>query len=147
MTLLYADTSALARAYLPDEPDHETLRAILLEGTEPVVTSELARLELASAITAAARAKRLPRVRRLLARIETDLGSDGPVALVVLRSDVVFPTALRLVIEHRLRTLDAIHLAVAIEEFSDPAPAEGLAFVTRDRQQAAAARAMGLSVG
>ena len=50
MTLLYADTSALVRAYFEDEPDHAPLRERLLEGGEPVVTSELARVELASAI-------------------------------------------------------------------------------------------------
>ncbi|MGH2670789.1 MAG: PIN domain-containing protein, partial [bacterium] len=59
MSLLYADTSALVRAYFEDEPDHARLREKLLEGEEPVVTSELARVELASAIRAAAETGRL----------------------------------------------------------------------------------------
>ncbi len=54
MTLLYADPSALARAYLADEPDHAMLREMLLAGPDQVVTSALARVELASAIRAAA---------------------------------------------------------------------------------------------
>lgn len=63
MTLLYADTSALVRAYLADEPDHGSLRERLLEGDEPVVISELARIEMASVIRAAARGGRLRRSR------------------------------------------------------------------------------------
>ena len=44
MTVLYADTSAVLRAYFHDEPDHETLRDLLLQGADLVITSELTRL-------------------------------------------------------------------------------------------------------
>ena len=146
LSLLYADTSALLRAYFPDETDHALLRARLLEGTEPVVTSELARVEFASAVRAAGLDRRVRAWRDLLGRFDEDSAPDGPVALLELHPGTVLPAARRLVLEHRLRTLDAIHLAVAIEEC--PAYAGGLdiVFVTRDGDQAAAARALGLTL-
>lgn len=146
MTLLYADPSALIRAYFADEPDHERLKVLLLEGDEPVVTSEVARLELASATTSAARGGRLRRPERLLARMDVDCAQGGRVALVRLRPEVVFPAAYRLVRDHHLRTLDAIHLAVALEECPALAGDDEVAFVTRDRHRAAAASALGLAV-
>ena len=147
MSLLYADTSALLRAYFADEPDHTLLRATLLEGDEPVVTSELTRVEIASAVRGAAAAGRLPRWRELLDRIDADCGEDGPITLLALRSRVVLPTAHRLVLDHRLRTLDAIHLAVAVEECPQlAADGEGVAFVTRDSEQEIAATALGFTV-
>ncbi len=146
MSLLYADTSALVRAYLMDEPDHEALRSRLLEGDEPVVTSELARVELTSAITAAGRARRLRRPQRLLDRFDADCGPAGPLALLRLRPEVVLPAAIELVKSHGLRTLDGIHLAVAVAEARPLAGAAGLVLVTRDTDQARVATALDLVV-
>jgi predicted nucleic acid-binding protein len=146
MSLLYADTSALVRAYFEDERDHAPLRERLLEGDEPVVTSELARVELASAIRAAATAGRLKRPARVLARIDADCEGTGPIALLRLRSEAVLPVAYGLVLEHRLRSLDAIHLAVALEECPLLAGDDGIVFVTRDDAQAAAAATVGFVV-
>lgn len=146
MTLLYADTSALVRAYFEDEPDHRQLRERLLEGRGAVVTSELARVELASAIRAAASAGRLRRSAGLLARIDADCEEGGPIALLRLRAEAVLPLAYNLVLEHRLRTLDAVHLAVALEECPVLAGDDDIVFVTRDEDQAAAAAAVGYSV-
>lgn len=146
MSLIYADTSALLRAYFADEPDHAQLRAMLLEGDQPVVTTELARVELASAIRAAGEAGRLGGIRGLLARIDADCGEDGPVALIRLRPEVVLPRAYRLALEHRLRTLDALHLAVAIEECVALAEDGDILFVTRDEHQAEAASTLGMGV-
>ena len=93
MTLLYADPSAIVRAYFADEPEHRELRGMLLEGEEPVVSSELARIELASAVRAATRSGRLRRWRALLARIDADCGEDGPLTLLALRPGVVLEPA------------------------------------------------------
>ena len=144
--MLYADTSALLRAYFADEPDHGLLRALLLEGEQAVITSEIARIEAASAIGAAARAGRLRRPSNLLARFDADCGEGGPLTLIALRSDRVFPTAHRFVVEHHLRTLDAIHLAVAVEEGRALAGSAGMVIVTRDDDQANAARNLGFEV-
>ena len=146
MSLLYADTSALVRAYFEDERDHALLREQLLEGEEPVVTSELARVELASAIRAATRSGRLRRWSGLLARIDADCGENGPIALLRLRPEAILPIAYSLVLEHELRTLDAIHLAVALEECPVLAADDDVVFVTRDQHQRVAASAVGFSV-
>lgn len=146
MSLLYADTSALVRAYLADEPDHAALRRLLLEGDEPVVTSELARVELASAVRAAARSGRLAAWREILAIFDAHCAEGGPVALLALRPPVVLPRARELVVTHALSTLDAIHLAVALEECPPIAAGEDVVLVTRDPAQAGAARALGLGV-
>ncbi|MGH8965986.1 MAG: type II toxin-antitoxin system VapC family toxin [Actinomycetes bacterium] len=144
--LRYVDTSALARCYFADEADHEELRTLLLEGTDPVVTSELTRMELVSAVHVAHRAGRLPDPAALLAVVDLDSGEDGPVALLRMQPDVVFPLAAALVAQHPLRTLDALHLAVAHSAATDLAAGEPLVFVTRDQRQAAAAAATGLPV-
>jgi len=147
VSLIYADSSALVGAYFPDEPDHADLRTLLLEGNEAVVTSEIARLELASAARAASSGGRLSRWSELLARIDVDLAEGGPIGPIGLRPDLILPAAYRLVVEHRLRTLDAIHLAVCVEECPAFAGDDTIIFVTRDREQAAAARALGLETG
>lgn len=146
MTVLYADTSALARAYFVDEVDHRALRGLLLDGDDPVVTSEIARLELTSAVLAAARAGRVRRPATVLARLDADCGDGGPLALVRLDPESVLPEAHRLLQAHPLRTLDAIHLAVALVELPGLADTTEIGFVTRDETQALAARAEGLAL-
>lgn len=144
--LRYADTSALVRCYFPDEPDHEELRTLLLEGTEPVVTSVLTRLEMASAANAAHRAGRLPDPAELLAVIDLDCGEDGPIALLRMQPDVLLGLATALVAEYPLRSLDALHLAVARSTAAELAAGEPVVLVTRDHRQAAAAAALGMAV-
>jgi len=146
LTLLYADTSAILRAYLVDEPDHEVLRSTLLHGTEPVVVSEVARIELASAMARVGRSGRLPNWKSVLEQIDNDFGDAGPIALVAIRAETVFPAARRLAVESGLRAMDAVHLAVATEECPAIAAGDDVVFITRDREQANAAAALGLVV-
>ncbi len=140
----YADTSAVVGAYLANEAEHTELSAILLEGDRPVVTSELTRVEFASAVAAAGRAGRLRRPRVLLDRFDRDCNGNGPFTLLALHPAAVLPLARRLVREHAVRTLDAIHLAVALTDAVDLAAGEPVSMVTRDRAQAAAAESLGL---
>ena len=146
MTLFYADSSALVRAYFADEPDHAELRSLLLERREPVVTSEITRLELASAVRAASAMGRISRAQDLLARIDSDLAQDGVIIAIDLRPEVVLRTAYRIVLEHRLRPLDAIHVAVCAEDCPSLAGDDEISFVTRDSDQAKAASAFGFAV-
>jgi predicted nucleic acid-binding protein len=120
------------------------LRARLLEGNEAVVTSELTRLEFASAVSAAARTGRARRTRLFLDRFDADCSNDGPIALLRLDPEDVFPLAYRLLTEHDLRTLDALHLAVASTSATALAGSDTVVLITRDDRQAAAAAAMGL---
>jgi uncharacterized protein len=140
----YVDTSALVSAYLSGEPEHQQLRQLLLEGDAPVVTSTLTRVEFASAIAAAGRAGRLRRQRVLLDRFDTDCRDGGPVTLLDLDATGVLPLARRLVRVHPIRTLDAIHLAVALTDATELAAGEPVSLVTRDKAQAAAAESLGL---
>lgn len=146
MNLRYADTSAIVRCYFPEEPDHAELRTMLLEGSEPVVTSELTRLEMASAVHAAHRAGRVTDPDGVLAAFDVDCGEDGPVALLRLQPDVVLGLAATLLSEHPLRSLDALHLAVARSTSADLAAGEPVVLVTRDHRQADAAAALGMPV-
>lgn len=146
MSVLYADSSALVRAYFEDEEDHDELRELLLESRETVVSSELARIELASVVRSAAQARRIRDESELQKRIEHDCESGGSLILVQLDARTTLPVAYELVRRHRLRTLDAIHLAVALEDAPAFAGSEEVVLVTRDEDQAAAARALGLAV-
>lgn len=137
----YVDPSALVGVYL-DEPHARPLREQLMRGEPPMVTSELSRLEIASAVLAGARAKRIRRPEVVLEHFEADSSADGTVGLLDLVPEETLPAARQLMLEHPLRTLDAIHLAVALEE----AETQELVFVTRDRAQATVARRLGLSV-
>ncbi|MGH9039989.1 MAG: type II toxin-antitoxin system VapC family toxin [Acidimicrobiia bacterium] len=143
--VLYADTSALVRAYFVDEDNHEELRSLLFEGDDVVVTSELARLEFTSATLAAARAGRIRSARTVLARFDADCGDEGPLTLIALEATNILPEAHRLLVDHALRTLDAIHLAVALIELPNLATPPDIGFVSRDETQAAAAAAEGLT--
>lgn len=144
MIVLYADTSAVVSAYLADEPDHEALSVLLFEGTDAVVTSELTRVEFASAVAAATRSARLERGMGLLDRFDLDCGEDGPLSLLRLDAAEALPTAFRLVGAHRLRTLHALHLAVAVTAAARLA--DEVVLLTRDLHQIEAAREMGLAV-
>jgi uncharacterized protein len=68
------------------------------------------------------------------------------VALVRLRPEIILPAAYRLVLDHRLRTLDVVHLAVALEEAPGLSEDGEVVLVTRDEDQAKAARRAGLAV-
>ena len=137
--VLFADTSALARLYLEDEPDARVLRTLLLDSGEAVLASELVRVELARSAKGAERAGRLTSAAMMLDLVDDDL--DGPITVVDLDPQTILPSARELVLEHRLGTLDAIHLAVAVD-FRDTGSPD-VVFVTRDADQAAAAKALG----
>jgi len=142
LSILYADSSALARVYLADEPGWRELEAALFDPQICVATSELSGLELAGAAKGAERAGRIESAGTLLSVIDADL--DSHVTLVRLKPERVLPEARKLVLTHRLRALDAIHLAVALDLRDHEAG--GVVFVTRDADQAAAAEALGFEL-
>lgn len=144
--VLYCDTSALARAYLEDERGHEEMRQRLLDGDERVITSAVAELEMVSAMHSAVRAGQVRDPDAILFRITSDMGPDGRVVLLGLDGSRVLPRARDICERHRLRALDALHLAVALVDGLLTAGEPGLVFVTRDADQAAAAAAEGLRV-
>ncbi len=82
----------------------------------------------------------------VLDRFDGDCGDDGPLTMVRLDPEVALPAARGLVLRHQLRTLDAVHLAVALTTAVDLAPDGEVCLVTRDHGQAAAAVEVGLAV-
>ncbi|HEX9891388.1 MAG TPA: type II toxin-antitoxin system VapC family toxin [Actinomycetota bacterium] len=145
MTVLYADASALARAYLPDETGHAELRRLIREDVEPVITSEVAAVEVAHAVRAAARLGRHRDWQPIMARFERETGAGVVITMIGLDPARVLPMAKDLVLEHSVGTLDAIHLAVALQDGRELGE-DDLVFVTRDRVQARVARVLGLTV-
>lgn len=147
VTLFYADTSAIVRGYLADKKSDARLPTILFAGEHPVVTSELTRVEFASAIAAALRSGRLADAQPVLNQFDHDCSPDGPIALLPLQTSAL-SAARRLVITGPpLRTLDALHIAVALHDAAELAGDAPVTFLTRDNRQATAARAAGLEIG
>ncbi len=145
VTVFYADTSAVVGAYLSDEPDHVQLRNLLIDGGHLVLTSELTRLECASAFTAAKRTGRIPDAREFLTQFDRD--TRTVLGVIPLAPQRIFPAARRLVTEnYPVRTLDAIHIAVAMHDTAELTGGEPVTFVTRDERQAEAAKANGFEV-
>jgi hypothetical protein len=116
----------------------------LLNGSDPVVTSELTRIELASAVHAAHRAGRLGEPGALLDVVDADCAESGPIALLRMQPEVVFGFAADLLARFPLRTLDALHLAVAQTTATQLSGGEPIALVSRDDRQRAAAEALGM---
>jgi predicted nucleic acid-binding protein len=114
VALFYADASALIKL-VRDEPESEVLRTFLA-GAD-LVSCELVLTELPRAIRrAAARDPRLP--------LEALIGRAGELleALGLLPLDHGLLTAAGALAEPALRTLDAIHVAAAV----DLSPVEGV---------------------
>lgn len=146
MRVLYADSSALGRAFIPGEPEHRDMRTLLRDSDELVITSELARLEVVRAVHAAQRARRAPEPADLLTRFDGEVGPDRRILTLRLDPPLAIATARRLVSIHPLGSLDAIHLAVALIEADQLVADQELVFVTRDRVQREAAVDEGLAV-
>jgi uncharacterized protein len=145
--MLYADTSAIIRAYLRDEPDQPALQRLLLGGAEAVVTSEITRVEFGGAMVRATRAGRIRRATDFIRRFDRDCDDDAAISLIPFDRDMALRSAQRVAVDHGLKALDAVHLAVALAAATAAsATVEPFRFVTRDQDQAMAARAEGLTV-
>ncbi|HYZ09519.1 MAG TPA: type II toxin-antitoxin system VapC family toxin [Pseudonocardiaceae bacterium] len=142
--LVYLDSSVLGRAYLPDEDGHELADGLLTGFEHLLVTSTWTAVEVTSALCRAARGHRIANPDELLAVLAADLGEDGPVTVLRAAPEQVEHRSTRLVREHPLRSLDALHLAVAeIAAVPLLEPGEQLGFASRDEAQRSAAVALG----
>lgn len=139
MSLIYVDTSVLAKRYLVS-PQSDAVEAMLEESANRFVVSSLCALELESMVARRSReasGKGRDRHRARL-RIDDDLRS-GFFDIVPLDTSVLIAARLCIAEGVPLATLDALHLATALA-----AGAQVLA--TDDKQLARAARAAGLKV-
>ncbi len=141
---VFADTSVLVRARLPDEEGHDEAVALLAAATPPILASALAYVEVAAAFGLAHRMGRIDRSDRdrQLEAFDRDAGAAGRLRLLPLTAELL-GGARRLLI-HDLRTLDALHLAAALTSGRKAAAPEPLAFASRDDRQRAAAAEEGL---
>jgi hypothetical protein len=135
--IAYLDASALVKLFL-DENDAELARDVW-ESELPVATARISQAELACALEAAVRNRRLGR-----GRVERGIG-DGTFlwgrADAVEANDRVVDIASRLGMRHGLRGIDAVHVASALNLISlDPV------LVSWDADQRRAAAAEGLPV-
>jgi predicted nucleic acid-binding protein len=130
VALFYADASALVKL-VRDEPESRALRTFIADAD--LVSSELVLAELPRAIRrAAAHDPKLP-LDELI-----DRARDLVDAVALLPIDTVLLMAAGALAEPALRTLDAIHVAAAV----DLSPLD--AFLSYDERQSAAARLAGL---
>jgi predicted nucleic acid-binding protein len=142
--IAYLDTSVLVRAFLPDEVGHREARDLLANEEVALVTGTWTRIEVAAALTRAARARRRE-VAGLLDAALFAMADEGQVAVVSAQQDEIERVAFRLARDHGLRAMDAWHLACALVVLPELAEAgEMQAFATRDSEQAAIAEASGL---
>lgn len=135
--IAYLDASALVRLFL-DEPGADRVRE-LWDSELAVAASELAVVELACALAAAVRARRLGSHALGRSVIEGTFLTHRA-ELVAVGGDVVRSAAL-LGARHGLRALDAVHLASALV-LREAAPT----VVSFDRDQRRAALREGLPV-
>jgi len=143
----FADSSALVRAYLEDEPDHR-LYADLLYASGVMITSALATVEVPRALIVAHRTRRIrqPLLEVLLDRLRIEIAECELIHVIPLDPEPTLARAVELVGQHSLGTLDAIHLAVADREGRALAGDDELVFVTADVVQGQAAAALGMTV-
>jgi predicted nucleic acid-binding protein len=130
--VLVLDTSALLKRYI--EETGTLLVLDLMEQDPEWVASAIARTETEIALC------RIPVKPDIAAILLERVRSDWERFLVVPLDAACLRDATTIGCEHDVRTLDAIHLAAAQRLPGSPH------FVTFDRRQATAARAMGLSV-
>jgi predicted nucleic acid-binding protein len=143
--IVYADSSVLARAYLPDEDGYERSMELLRDPNTVVVTGTWTRIEVAGALVRAARAGRGDQMM-LLNSWKDDTAVGGPITMITVPQDEVERDALGIVIAHGIRAMDAWHLACASLAVPEVAGDDAYAFASRDKEQAAVARARGFTL-
>jgi hypothetical protein len=135
--IVYVDASALAKRYLR-EPGDALVEEVWAHSL-PALTSVVTIVEVRSALASARRSRRLSRTAATAAgRL---LEADWERVAQIFVDGVVADAAQALVARHRLRSMDAIHLATA-SLFRAACPL----LLTFDDRLARAARAEGLAV-
>lgn len=142
MVLTVFDTSALAKRYLVSEPGHERVRAICADPARKIAVSRLLQTEFASTVGRLARTSQLSGDEADVAW-RTFLRDAYVEYLIVPLASRIHVRAENLLRAHPIRSLDAIHIATALEaeEFTGD---ESLEFCTADARQLDAAAAEGL---
>lgn len=143
MVVVFADTSALARRYLTNEPGSERVLQLAETPGNAVITSALTVLEFAAILARVRRNRLLP--ADTVVSYAREFGHHLASEYTVVELDrAVMDRATILVERHVLRSLDAIQVGVALRLREQAQPS--FQFWTADRRQAEAAEAEGLEV-
>lgn len=139
--ILYLDTSALFRLYVPEPHREAVLRAAA--ACEVRCTHLIAYAELHAAVAKAERLKRLSRKQAdtILARFEQDWAA----LLVIAADEALIRRAGELARQHGLRGYDSVHLAAA-ERIASTVPAEQVLLAAFDKDLLSAARRLGFGL-
>ncbi len=145
--LRYFDTSALVKRYDPREVGAITVLNMFLDiKSLPIFTSSLTSLEIASAFRTKQRQAVMTQadVKAGIAVFDAHCSNDY---ILVQPKSSTYLEARHMILIHKLRAYDALHIATAISivQIANLALSD-LEFVTSDQDQAAAATAEGLSV-
>ena len=134
--MVYVDTSVLVAYYCP-EPLSEKVQAFLLEQDRPALSS-LTEVEFFSAVARKVRTEEIGKAdaNRIIAQFSAHLDTGLYALLPVHNDHWRFARGLIGLFTTPLRTLDALHLAIA--------SAEGLPLVTSDRALHQATQALGV---
>lgn len=145
MKVAYVDSSIVVRYYLPNDPGRGEVVALLNDRETAVVTSTLTRIEASGALVRAARQTKA-NATPALARLDQDF-LEGVITLVGADHGEVERKALHAVRTYGIRALDALHVATAQIVLPElVGPGDVAVFVSRDSEQANAARRLGLTV-
>jgi len=149
--LLYLDTSALAKRYVPEGIGTQTVRTIMSRSNTwgGFVVSSIVKPEVVSALATKIRANSIPRQRsEAIANLPTVVDAfrrelaAGKFQIVGV-NNAILDDAARLIADNPLWNIgaaDAIHLATAMEVRRELEPGASLVFVTSDRGLANAAQ-------
>jgi predicted nucleic acid-binding protein len=142
MPTYFLDSSALVKAYRREEGTQRLLD--LLRGSDPLVVSRLAHVEVSSAIVRRGRATGIP--TQDLNAVQAELDREIAESFQVIEfATPVLARAVELTGVHGLRAADAIQLACALSALGETPPHE-FTVVGSDQELNAAASAEGLSV-
>jgi predicted nucleic acid-binding protein len=139
--ILYFDTSALFRLYVPEAGREAVVKAA--GACEVRCTHLIAFAELHAAVAKAERLKRLreKEVQTILARFEQDWAA----LLVIAVDDALIRRAGGLARQHGLRGYDSVHLAAA-ERLASTMPMEQVLLAAFDKDLLAAAGRLGFQL-
>lgn len=139
--IVYLDTSAIARFYLPEAHRDEMKR--FLAGASALTTHSFTQVEIASALAKAHRDHRISDEDLKTARDQ--FARDWPQFDRVMPDDATAFDAARLIERFVLRAMDALHVTAAERVRRAIAP-RAFAFLSFDGQQNEAARALGMTI-
>jgi uncharacterized protein len=145
MRVAYVDSSVVVRYYLPSEAGHTEVAAILNDPDTAAVTATLTTIEVSGTLVRAARTGHVSPTA-LLDRFDQDI-QNGIFTLVSVDQEACEKLSLKLVREHGIRALDALHVATA--DLSLPellGPGDVGVFISRDLEQAAVAKLLGWTI-